>query len=206
MRLSISIMIAISLLCVSCKEKQQEQVKIWDGNNVVLKHKEYPKSVIWFKESAKDMWIPYKGFCQAKEIKKIIKFAEQPEIAELKSDLRAKNKLSLIYYEGVPEEILRARNKHNLSPVKGEPVLLTAVEIYFDVNDGMFVGPKGRSQELGELLLSKEESGLARYRFAIPPYNEEQIDNIEKMNLQLREQQKEYENQQQLQDANEIHE
>ncbi len=148
------------ILLPSCQKKRREHVTVWDGQDTALSSSEYPVSIIWFKESARNLWTPYKGFNTADEIKNIINLIDRPEVNEPAPGLRTRNKLSLIYY-------------------LGEPAFLRAVEVYFDVNDGIFIGSRGKSQNLGQMLLTKEESGLSRYRFHTPPYDEAFIKRAE---------------------------
>jgi hypothetical protein len=155
------------LLFSSCEKKSRESVSVWNSQEVTLNSLEYPVSVVWFKESAKDLWIPYKGFNTASEIKNIINLLDAPEIKFPQPELRTRNKLSLIYY-------------------LGEPAFLSVIEVYFDVNDGVVEEPRGKSRELGKILLEKQESGLARYRPFTPPYNEEFINRVEKSEEELR--------------------
>jgi len=145
------------------------EVILWNGQNAFLGHKGYPVSIVWFRESARDLWTPHKGFNQASEIKSIINLLNVPEVNDPIPELRTRNKLSLIYY-------------------LGEPAFLRIVELYFDINDGVFTGPKGKSQELGKLLVAKEESGLARYRYHVPPYDEAFIDRVQESQARLRKQ------------------
>lgn len=156
------------IFCPSCKKNCGETVSIWNKQNK-LDYKGFPVSIIWFKESASDLWTPYKGFNKANEIKSIIQLLDKPEINEIQPELKTRNKLSLIYYLGKPES-------------------LRIIELYFDINDGLFIGPKGKSPELGKLMITKEESGLERYRFHTPPYDEEFIDRVEKSQELVREQ------------------
>lgn len=156
-----------------CTKKEGElparrEVILWNGQNTFLGHKEYPVSIVWFRESARNLWTPHKGFNQASEIKSIINLLNVPEVNDPIPELRTRNKLSLIYY-------------------LGEPAFLRIVELYFDIDDGIFTGPKGKSQELGKVLVAKEESGLARYRYHVPPYDEEFIKRAKESERRLRE-------------------
>jgi hypothetical protein len=159
-KLTFVLIVGIVLLS-SCEKKRGELVRVWDGQDATLSAWEYPVSIIWFRESARDLWVPYKGFDTADEIRNIINLIDRPEVNEPAPELRTRNKLSLIYY-------------------LGEPAFLRAVEVYFDVNDGVFIGPRGQSRSLGQMLLEKEESGLSRYRFHTPPYDEAFIERAEK--------------------------
>jgi hypothetical protein len=136
-------------------------VSIWNGQDIILGQSAYPVSIILFKESATNLWVPYKSFDTADEIKRTINLLDKPEANEPMPELRTRNKLSLIYY-------------------LGEPAFLRVIEVYFDINDGVFIGPKGKSHELGKILTDKKESGLSRYRFHTPPYDEEFIDRATK--------------------------
>jgi hypothetical protein len=151
----------------SCEKKHRQPVRVWDGKYDTLGSWEYPVCIIWFRESARNLWTPYKAFDTADEIRNIINSIDRPDVNEPLPELRTRNKLTLIYY-------------------LGEPAFLRAVEVYFDVNDGVFIGPRGQSRNLGQMLLEKEESGLSRYRFHTPPYDEAFIERAKESEQYLR--------------------
>jgi hypothetical protein len=155
-------------------------VDAWDGHNFFLMADGYPVSVIWFQGYYEK---PYKGFCQANEIKEIVERLESPEIegpiSELPLKLGTRNMLCLFYYKG------------------GKFVDRVAV-VDFDIDeDGVFLGPRGKSPALGKLLQEKEESGLRRYAlYGVPGWaplvTEEEIDRRDaaSQRLQAQEEQK----------------
>ncbi|MBL7215939.1 MAG: hypothetical protein ISS71_09705 [Phycisphaerae bacterium] len=171
------VLLALAIVgCSSCGKKEERMylpVDAWDGHNFFLKADGYPVSVIWFHGYHEK---PYKGFCQAIEIKEIVERLEFPEmegpIPELPLKLGTHNSLCLFYYKG------------------GKFVDRVAV-VDFDIDeDGVFLGPRGKSPALGKLLLEKEESGLQRYAlYGVPGWaplvTEETIDKAEAANQQL---------------------
>jgi len=177
MRKLILIFVICPLLLTSCKSKNDNknyenrkgvQVKVWDGKNLIFWQKRYPLTIIWFKGEP-ESWIPYKAFDDANVLKSIVSLLDKPDTNERLPNLKNRNKLSIIYYEG-------------------DPIYLNIVEVYFNLDDGIFIGPKGKSKELGNILLSKAESGLARYRFMSQPFDENAVEKIEKSQEYLREQ------------------
>ncbi|HOL32665.1 MAG TPA: hypothetical protein PK052_11880 [Anaerohalosphaeraceae bacterium] len=142
-----SILLSIMLTCSSCQETEEKiymPVEVWTGRNFHLTEDGLPVSIIWFRADR-----PYKGFCQAGEIKEVVERLLYPEIAgnipELPLVLGTRNTLSLFYYKG------------------GKYVSRVAV-IEFDIDEnGFFLGPRGKTQTLAKLLQDKEESGLGRY-------------------------------------------
>jgi hypothetical protein len=157
----------ITQVCSCCrKEESSLAVEIWGGQGFSLAGDGYPLSVIWL---TGPRGIPHKGFCQAKEIKEIIQRVQFPEVNEPQPmrppEKYPNNLLCLFYYKG------------------GAFVSRVAV-VCFDIDqNGVFVGPLGKSPALGKLLREKEESGLSRYAlYGVPngPITEEMIDrNIE---------------------------
>jgi len=170
----IILLLIISLLCISCKKKQQcEQVqfRVWNGQNFSLEE-DYPLPVciIWqsYSRGTRGNWDEYKSFSQGVEIKHIIELINSPEIKEQRPDLRTHNKLILIF----PFDIDNVR-MFPIMPVK-------IVQLYFDVNDGIFVCPAGKSKILGKIFMDKPESGLYMYRMPGMSGSEKDIKTLEK--------------------------
>jgi hypothetical protein len=177
MKKFILIFVICPLLLTSCKtkndskniEKQKEsQVKVWDGKNLIFWQKRYPLSITWFKGEP-ESWVPYKAFDDANELKGIVNLLDNPEVNEPLPNLKSRNKLSIIYYNG-------------------DPNYLNIVEVYFNLENNVFIGPKGKSKKLGDILVSKEESGLAKYRFMSQPFDENGVERFGKSQDFLREQ------------------
>ena len=71
-------------------------------------------------------------------MRKIILLLFKPEIKEVNPNLQTEDKLSLIFYNGRPENLIIR-------------------EVYFEIKDKTFVGPLGKSDKLAEILLERQE-------------------------------------------------
>lgn len=149
-RLLISSLMLLALVA-SCKEKTKKVDYTWIGQEEIRHF--VPVCIIWYKQLpwADPVWKPYKCFSQtdANDMRNIILLLTKPEDKDLNPNLKAKDKLSLIFYNGFPEE-------------------LTVREVYFEIQDKTFIGPTGKSEKLTKILREKEE---VRSRFYQPYKN-----------------------------------
>ena len=124
----------------SCSKKKPEINYNWTGQEEI-RHL-VPTCIVWYKQVAPpiDAWRPYKAFSQANanDMRNIILLLTKPEDKDPNPNLNAKDKLSLIFYNGIPEE-------------------LTVREVYFEIQNQTFIGPTGKSEKLAKILLEKEE-------------------------------------------------
>ena len=101
-----------------------------------------PVCIVWYKQLpwADPVWKPYKCFSQtdANGMRNIILLLTKPEAKDPNPNLKAKDKLSLIFYNGFPEELI-------------------VREVYFEIQNKTFIGPTGKSKKLAKILLEKEE-------------------------------------------------
>ncbi len=138
----------------SCKKEPKKTDYIWTGQADRLDIEgPVPVCIIWHKyvQPPTDAWMPYKSFNQndANEMREIILQLLRPEEEEPNPDLRTKDKLSLIFYNGFPEK-------------------LKVKEVYFDIKDQAFIGPTGKSRKLCQILVARQEIN----RFFYSPYLE----------------------------------
>jgi len=147
-------------------------VDVWDGENFQISSYRPPVSIVWFTGVNGD--IPYKGFCRAEEIQKVLEYLLTPENPEpmLKSlkqitESRVQNSLCLFCY------------KHSEYASR-----IVVCNFDLDEND-VFIGPRGKSPALGKMLKGKEESGLEECYGYMGPIKiknetvEQQMQNIE---------------------------
>jgi len=152
MKVSVSIALPVILLFLSsCKEKPKDTDYTWTGQEGIRHY--VPVCIVWYKQLpwADPVWKTYKCFSQtdANDMRNIILLLTKPEDKDPNPNLKAKDKLSLIFYNGFPEE-------------------LTVREVYFEIQDKTFIGPTGKSEKLAKILLEKEE---VRSRFYQPYRN-----------------------------------
>ena len=150
-RLLIGSLMILSVLMVSCKEEPKKFDYIWTGQEGIRHF--VPVCNIWYKQVPPplDAWRPYKAFSQAdaNDMRNIILRLTRPEKKESNPNIESKDKLSLVFYNGFPEE-------------------LTVREVYFEIQNQTFIGPLGKSNTLAKILLKKEE---VRSRFYQPYKN-----------------------------------
>jgi len=139
-----TVLIMILLVSISSCKKEPEKIDCtwtgqtdkWDIASLV------PACIIWYKKVPPPLsaWRPYKSFSQtdANEMRNIILELIKPEEKETNIDLKTEDKLSLIFYNGFPAK-------------------LTVREVYFNIENQTFIGPTGRSNKLGQILLGKQE-------------------------------------------------
>jgi hypothetical protein len=124
----------------SCQEEPKKIDYTWIGKEEI-RHL-VPICIIWYKQVPPpvDAWRPYKSFSQsdAEQMREIILLLTRPEKKESNPNLKTKDKLSLIFYNGLPEK-------------------LTVREVYFEMQDQIFIGPLGKSEKLAKILLGRQE-------------------------------------------------
>jgi hypothetical protein len=126
----------------------------WDGENTdITDIGLFPMNIIWFKNKQSGWPVPYKSFSTPDEIKKILILAQNPEANEPKVSSKPDNQMYMFYYKRYIPYF--------------DSIAPCLILFDFDVNDGMFTGPRGSSKELGKLLLEKEPSGLEEYVFPL---------------------------------------
>ncbi|MBM4103826.1 MAG: hypothetical protein FJ263_07220 [Planctomycetes bacterium] len=170
-----ALLVLMMLVCSSCQKKQERismPVEVWNGQNFHLAEDGLPVSIIWYRGWSS---VSYKGFCQAKEIKEIVERLQSPEmpgpIPELPLVLGTRNRLCLFYY-------------------KGEKYVSRVAVFDFDIDeDGVFIGPRGKSLVLGKLLQKKEESEMGNYAYGLPNefITQEMIDRNKAVQQQMQE-------------------
>ena len=158
--------------CSSChKGVERMSVDVWDGHNFYLALYRPPVSIVWFKGSRAD--IPYKGFCRANKIEEIMDRLLTPE------------------NPGPPPKLPLVPGTHNslcLFYYKTNGYVSRVVVVDFDIDeDGVFVGPRGKSPTLGKLLQEQEESGLEGCYGYIGPVTEEIRTKSKAVSQQMRE-------------------
>ncbi len=135
----------------SCKKEPKKIDYIWTGQERISHL--VPVCIVWYKKvpPPTDSWRPYKTFNQndANDMREIILQLLKPEEKEPNPNLITEDKLSLIFYNGFPEK-------------------LTVREVYFEIKDQTFIGPTGKNNKLGQILLAKQEVRKHFYR----PYSE----------------------------------
>ena len=150
-QLLIGSLMILSVLMVSCKEEPKKFDYTWTGQEGIRHF--VPVCIIWYKQVPPplDAWRPYKAFSQAdaNDMRNIILWLTRPEKKESNPNIKTKDKLSLVFYNGFPEE-------------------LTVREVYFEIQDKTFIGSTGKSEKLAKILLEKEE---VRSRFYQPYKN-----------------------------------
>jgi len=129
------------LFLSSCDKKPQPVDYVWTGQGGISQL--VPVCIVWYKKvpPPTDAWRPYKTFNQndANDMREIILQLLRPEEEEPNLGcLRTNDKLSLIFYNGLPEK-------------------LTVREVYFEIKDQIFIGPTGKSNKLEQILLAKQE-------------------------------------------------
>jgi hypothetical protein len=147
------LMVILSVFMFSCKKQAEPEridyakkiCYIWTGQTEEEKwdlERQTPVCIIWYKyvQPPHPVWRPYKTFSQndVNDIRAMLSQLLRPEKEESNPGLRTKDKLSLIFYSG-GLETLRVR------------------EVYFEIKDQIFIGPTGRSNKLGRILLEKQE-------------------------------------------------
>jgi len=124
------------LFLPSCKEQNYE----WNEQESIQHY--VPACIIWYKYVSSPIfaWRPYKSFDQtdSKQMRKILLHLITMEKQDVNIDFIMRDKLSIIFYNGFPEE-------------------LTIREINFDIEDGIFISPFGKSKKLGDIILHKED-------------------------------------------------
>lgn len=139
-RLIIFSLMAMLFCITSCsKEVSEKNDLTWTGQERI-QHL-IPVCIIWYKQlpSPAEAWRPYKAFSQAdaNDMRNIILHLTSPETEESNLNIESENKLSLIFYNGCPEK-------------------LTMREVYFELEDHIFIGPLGKSNVLAEILLEQK--------------------------------------------------
>lgn len=137
------LIVGMFFIPLSCKEEPKRINYTWtgqksEGDIAGL----VPVCIIWYKyvQPPTDAWKPYKSFNQnnASDMREIILHLLKPEEKEINPNLRTQDKLSLIFYNGLPEN-------------------LTVREVYFRIEGKTFVGPRGKSVELAKILSEQQE-------------------------------------------------
>jgi len=130
----------LSCFLSSCGKKPPEVNYIWTGQQEI-RHL-VPICIVWYKQVPPpiDAWRPYKAFNQAdsNDMRNIILELTSPEKPESNPNIESKDKLSLIFYNGFSEK-------------------LRVWEVYFQIKDQTFIGPRGKSDSLMKILLEKQE-------------------------------------------------
>jgi hypothetical protein len=127
----------------SCKKEPGKVSYTWTGQKSEGDIAGFvPVCIIWYKyvQPPTDAWEPYKSFNQnnAFEMREIILQLLTPEEKEMNPNLRTNDKLSLIFYNGIPEK-------------------LTVREVYFKIDDKTFIGPRGKSSKIAKILSEQQE-------------------------------------------------
>lgn len=134
------LLIFLSCFLPSCGKKLPEVSYIWTGQEEIRHY--VPACIIWYKQVPPplDAWRPYKAFSQvdANDMRNIILRLTEPEEKESNPNIESKDKLSLVFYNGFPEE-------------------LTVREVYFKMQNQTFIGPLGKSNSLAKILLERKE-------------------------------------------------
>jgi hypothetical protein len=134
------LLITLSVFISSCQEEPKKIDYTWIGKEEIRHF--VPVCVVWYKKVPQliDAWRPYKAFSQtdANEMREIILQLLRPEEREPNPGLRTNDKLSMIFYNGLPEK-------------------LTVREVYFEIKDKTFIGPVGKSDKLAKILLGRQE-------------------------------------------------
>ncbi len=145
MKKQIFVLLIIGMVFIpsSCKKEPGKVSYTWtgqksEGDIAGL----VPVCIIWYKyvQPPTDAWEPYKSFNQnnASEMREIILHLLKPEEKEMNPNLKTKDKLSLIFYNGIPEK-------------------LTVREVYFRIEDKTFIGPRGKSGKIAKILSEQQE-------------------------------------------------
>jgi len=128
------------LFSLSCTTESPKVNYIWTGQERITHF--VPVCIVWYKQLpwTEAVWKPYKAFSQtdAEQMREIILQLTRPEKKEPNPDLKTKDKLSLIFYNGFPEKLI-------------------VREVYFQIKDNIFIGPLGKSDSLAKILLEKQE-------------------------------------------------
>ena len=139
-QLLIGSLMILSVLMVSCKEEPKKFDYTWTGQEGIRHF--VPVCIIWYKQVPPplDAWRPYKAFSQAdaNDMRNIILWLTRPEKKESNPNIETKDKLSLVFYNGFPEELI-------------------AREVYFEIQDKTFIGSTGKSEKLAKILLERQE-------------------------------------------------
>jgi hypothetical protein len=134
------LLITLSVFISSCQEEPKKIDYTWIGKEEIRHF--VPVCIVWYKKVPQliDAWRPYKAFSQtdANEMREIILQLLRPEEREPNPGLRTNDKLSMIFYNGLPEK-------------------LTVREVYFEIKDKTFIGPVGKSDKLAKILLGRQE-------------------------------------------------
>ena len=134
------ILFLLLLFLSSCKKQEPKINYVWTGQESI--RQDVPACIIWYKQISPsiDTWMPYKSFSQteAELTREIILQLTAPEIKESNPELNTTDKLSLIFYNGFPEE-LKVR------------------EIFFELKNQTFIGPVGKSVVLAKILLERSQ-------------------------------------------------
>lgn len=132
--------ILLLLFLSSCTKESSKVNYIWTGQERITYF--VPVCIVWYKQvpAPLDAWRPYKAFSQAdaNDMRNIILQLTRPEKKVPNPNLKTKDKLSLIFYNGFPEK-------------------LTVREVYFQIKEETFIGPLGKSDNLAKILLEKQE-------------------------------------------------
>ena len=139
-RLLIGSLMTLLVLMASCRKEAKKFDYTWTGQEGIQHY--VPACIIWYKQVPPplDAWRPYEAFSQAdaNDMRNIILRLTSPEKKEPNPDIKSKDKLSLIFYNGFPEK-------------------LTVREVYFEIQNQTFIGPKGKSQELAQILIERKK-------------------------------------------------
>ena len=129
----------VLLFSSSCTKESPKVNYIWTGQERIRHF--VPVCIVWYKQLpwAPPVWKPHKCFSQtdANDMRNIILLLTEPEKKEPNPNIRTKDKLSLIFYNGFPEK-------------------LTVREVYFEIQNKTFIGPIGRSEKLAKILLKRQ--------------------------------------------------
>jgi|GEM_PF-2262568 len=139
-RLLIGSLMMLLVFMASCKEEPKKLDYTWTGQEEIRHY--VPACIIWYKQVPPplDAWRPYKAFSQAdaNDMRNIILRLTSPEKKESNPNIESKDKLSLVFYNGFPEK-------------------LTVREVYFEIQNQTFIGPKGKSQKLAQILIERKK-------------------------------------------------
>jgi hypothetical protein len=134
------LLILLLFFVPSCTRESPSVDYVWTGQERITHL--VPICVIWYKKVPPplDAWKPHKAFSQAdaNDMRNIILSLTRPEKKEPNTNLKTKDKLSLIFYNGFPDK-LKVR------------------EVYFEIKDQTFIGPLGESNNLAKILIEKRE-------------------------------------------------
>jgi hypothetical protein len=134
------LLIFLMLFSSSCTKEPPKAAYTWTGQEQITHL--VPVCIVWYNRLPRPetIWRPYKAFSQedANDMRNIILNLVSPEKKESNQILENKDKLSLIFYNGFPEK-------------------LTVREVYFEIKDHTFIGPRGKSDVIATILLDRKE-------------------------------------------------